>query len=138
MDTSDTRSLTSGIHHLGLTVPSLASAVEFFTSTLGFRLVKERPDYPAAFVSDGQVMLTLWQVQSQYPTAFDRKTNIGLHHFALTLAEGISLDEVAERLRRRDDVEIEFMPAPLGPGPTRHLMCTVAGGLRMEVISVAG
>ena len=128
---------TNGAHHLGLTVPDLPLAVSFFCSALGFRLVKEKPDYPAAFVSDGVLMLTLWQAQ-QPPVAFDRKKNIGLHHLALTLRPGQSLDELAALLAEREDVDIEFFPESLGPGPARHLMCTVAGGLRLELVCAAG
>ena len=54
---------TQGIHHAGLTVPDLSAAQRFFTEGLGFETVGEVPDYPAAFVSDGAVMITLWQAE---------------------------------------------------------------------------
>jgi hypothetical protein len=41
------------------------------------------------------------------------------------------------RSQQRDDVEIEFEPTPLTGTPLSHLMCTVAGGLRMEIIAPA-
>ena len=75
---------TQGVHHAGLTVPDLAAARRFFEEALGFSVVGERPDYPAAFVSDGVVMLTLWRAED--PAAaipFDRKKGIGVHHLAL-------------------------------------------------------
>ena len=49
-----TTAATSGAHHIGLTVPDLVAARAFFEGVLGFRVVGEKPDYPAVFVSDGQ------------------------------------------------------------------------------------
>ena len=43
---------TCGVDHVGLSVRDLASTREFFCNCLGWRVVGERPDYPAAFVSD--------------------------------------------------------------------------------------
>ncbi len=136
--TSPTAPLTLGVHHLGLTVADLSRTREFFTRVLGFTVVGERPDYPAAFISDGTVMLTLWQVgDATQAVPFDRKRGIGLHHFALRVADGDALQDVHRRLAAESDVEIEFPPEPLGQGPARHLMCTIPGGIRMEVIATA-
>lgn len=78
------QALTHGAHHVGFTVPDLDATLNFFISTLGFKQVGSKPNYPAAFVSDGTLMLTLWQaVKPDEATPFDRKNNIGLHHFAL-------------------------------------------------------
>lgn len=127
---------TQGIHHAGLTVPDLAAARRFFEEALGFALVGEKPDYPAAFLSDGVVMLTLWQVaDAATATPFDRKKGIGLHHFALRVAD--DLDALHRDLAARDDVEIEFAPEPLGAGPARHMMCSIPGRIRLELIAPA-
>ena len=76
--------ITQGVHHLGLTVPDLKKTRSFFEDILGFKLVGERPDYPAAFVSDGTVMITLWQAKDpKNARSFDRSNAIGLHHVAL-------------------------------------------------------
>ena len=132
---TDTTNLIAGIHHLGLTVTDVTATSRFFIETLGFQKVAERPAYPAIFVSDGTVMLTLWQAQAgKDATAFDRRANIGLHHFALKVAD---LDAAYERLASRDDVEIEFAPEALGDGPVRHMMCQIPGGPRMELIQPA-
>lgn len=83
--------LTKGIHHLGLSVLDLAESKNFFVQVLQFELVREVPAYPAAFVTDGAIMLTLWQVSDPEAAApFDRKKVVGLHHFALTV-ESLSL-----------------------------------------------
>lgn len=129
---------TSGIHHLGLTVSNVEESAEFFASYLGFNIVARKPDYPAIFVSDGRNTLTLWQVQSDSPLPFDRKSQLGLHHFALLLAEGLSLDEVYKSLQSADNVQIEFPPQLVGPGPARHFMMTIPGGPRMEIVSPQG
>ena len=114
---------TRGVHHVGLTVPDLGRARRFFTDVLRFRPVGEVPDYPAVFLSDGSVMLTLWEVQER-----DR---------AIAVPDDTALDALHERLAAESDVEVEFAPEPLGGGPTRHMMCAIPGGVRVEFIAAA-
>lgn len=124
---------TQGIHHAGLTVPSLSAARGFFLEALGFDQVGEIPDYPACFLSDGHIMITLWQAADPASAApFDRHRNLGLHHLALVASD---LDALHASLKQRVDVEIEFAPEPLGQGPTRHMMCAIPGGIRVEFIA---
>jgi catechol 2,3-dioxygenase-like lactoylglutathione lyase family enzyme len=54
-----TQAATQGAHHIGLTVPDLGRTKAFFIDTLGYTQVGERPAYPAVFVSDGSIMITL-------------------------------------------------------------------------------
>ena len=130
--------LTQGAHHIGLTVPNLASSENFFVETLGYNKLGEVPDYPAVFLSDGATMITLWQAKDpENSQVFDRSNNIGLHHFALTVADGVSLDAVHQELSVHPDVDIEFAPEPLNGGPTQHLMCNIPGGIRVEFIAPA-
>ncbi|MCZ6638653.1 MAG: VOC family protein, partial [Candidatus Dadabacteria bacterium] len=56
-----TSSATKGVHHVGFTVPDLEKTKAFFVDTLGYNQVGEVPDYPAVFLSDGDIMITLWQ-----------------------------------------------------------------------------
>lgn len=128
---------TAGAHHVGLTVPELGAAVRFFEEGLGFEKVGEVPEYPAAFLSDGVVMITLWQADGGADVvAFDRRLNLGLHHLAITVAEG-RLEALHERLEARKDVEIEFAPEPLGGGATSHMMTRIPGDIRVEFIAPA-
>lgn len=134
-----TSALTQGAHHIGLTVPSLVKTKSFFIDVLGFSQVGEIPDYPAAFLTDGVTMITLWQAED--PSAavkFDRRNNIGLHHFALKVESADALDELYNRLQSVDDVEFEFAPESLGGSPTKHMICSIPGGLRVEFIAIAG
>jgi catechol 2,3-dioxygenase-like lactoylglutathione lyase family enzyme len=136
--TDSNASLTQGVHHLGLTVPDLARTREFFIDVLRFEQVGEIPDYPAVFLSDGSVMLTLWQAEDADSAApFDRKRVIGLHHFALQVADAAALEAVFKRLGEETDVQIEFAPESLGGGPTRHMICAIPGGIRLEIIAPA-
>lgn len=129
---------TRGVHHVGLTVPRLAETRRFFLETLGYSQVGELPDYPAVFVSDGQVMVTLWQAADpERARSFDRRQAIGLHHLALAVGSEADLKALHERLATTDGVEIEFAPEPLGGGPTRHMMCAIPGGIRVEFIAPA-
>lgn len=129
---------TEGVHHVGLTVPDLEAAQRFFTEGLGFEQVGEVASYPAVFLSDGHIMLTLWRAKDpETAIEFDRQHGIGLHHLALQVPETKSLDALHERLAQRDDVAIEFAPQPLGGGPTRHMMCAIPGGIRVEFLAPA-
>ncbi len=131
-----TAPVTSGAHHIGLTVPSLTDAADFFTGVLGYDVVGGRPTYPAVFVSDGTTMVTLWQATDPASAApFDRKTNIGLHHLALKVADHDALQALGNRLATTDGVEVEFAPEQLGETPLRHMMCTIPGGIRIEFIA---
>jgi catechol 2,3-dioxygenase-like lactoylglutathione lyase family enzyme len=128
--------LTSGVHHVGLAVSDLEACRDFFCDVLGWKEVGRKPENPAAFVSDGSIMLTLWRVADPATaTPFDRRKNIGLHHLALTVADAsaTALDEVYERVRKHPKVVIEFEPSPMHPGSaTRHFICSIPGGIRIE------
>ncbi len=130
--------LTQGVHHVGLTIPDLAATRDFFVEVLGFDIVGEKPDYPAAFVSDGTVMVTLWQaIDPASAVPFDRKSVVGLHHLALRVADDAALETLHDVLKHAEGVEIEFAPEPLGGGATRHMMCAIPGGVRLELIAPA-
>jgi catechol 2,3-dioxygenase-like lactoylglutathione lyase family enzyme len=125
--------LTHGIDHIGLAVQNLNDTRDFFIQCLGWNLVGERPAYPAAFVSDGHVLLTLWQVTNQDKlVAFDRKTNVGLHHLALRVGSEEALDDIFSRVSGWPGVVPEFAPENLGEGPKRHAMVYEPGGIRVE------
>jgi len=126
---------TKGVHHVGLTVPDIQETRNFFVDILGFQQVGERPAYPAVFVSDGTVMLTLWQaIEPDSAKAFDRKNQVGLHHLALRVADQEALRALHDRLNNTEDVDIEFAPEALG-NIANHMMCTIPGGIRMEFIA---
>ncbi|MEO1249989.1 MAG: VOC family protein [Pseudomonadota bacterium] len=131
--------VTIGAHHVGLTVPNLAETKAFFLDVLGYSQVGEKPDYPAAFLSDGATMITLWQAENPAAAVpFDRKNVIGLHHLALGVEDGAALDALHGTLAGTEGVEIEFAPESLGGGPARHMMCAIPGGIRVEFISAGG
>ncbi|MGJ3250785.1 MAG: VOC family protein [Elainellaceae cyanobacterium] len=131
--------ITQGAHHVGLTVPSIDETRDFFVNTLEFKHVGEVPDYPAYFLSDGTLLLTLWQASDPATaTPFDRKTNIGLHHFALKVDGLDTLKTLHETLTKTEGVTIEFAPEPIGGGPTQHMMFYIPGGIRMELIAPGG
>jgi catechol 2,3-dioxygenase-like lactoylglutathione lyase family enzyme len=129
-----TNSLTCGVHHVGLSVPDLDATRDFFCQTLGWKVVGEVPDYPAVFVSDGAVMLTLWRVADpDSPVPFDRRSNIGLHHLALAVEDEAGLERVYAVVRGHPDVAVEFAPGPIREGSTmRHFICSIPGGIRVE------
>lgn len=130
-----TTSTTLGVHHVGLTVPDLDAAVAFFADALDFQIVGEKPAYPAKFVSDGSILLTLWQAKADAPTVgFDRFHHIGLHHLALAVPSLEALLQLHDRIAARNDAEIEFAPEPLGDGPATHMMLAGPGGIRLELI----
>ena len=130
--------ITQGAHHIGLTVPNLTTARDFFINILDFKQVGEVQDYPAFFLSDGTILLTLWQAADPAnATPFDRKNVIGLHHFALKVESLEMLNSLHQTLSTTEGVQIEFAPEPLGGGPTHHMMFYIPGGIRMELIAPA-
>ena len=91
------------------------------------------PDYPAVFVSDGAVMVTLWQAEE--PSAarpFDKNKNVGLHHLAIRVADLETLEKIHQKLAAAGNVAIEFAPEALRDGPATHMMCYEPGGIRIE------
>lgn len=132
------QAVTKGAHHIGLTVPDLAKTRSFFLDTLRFAQVGEAPDYPAVFLTDGTTMITLWQAENPAnAVSFDRKNVIGLHHVALKVDGAATLDALHDQLNVTEGVEVDFAPEPLGGGPTRHMTCSIPGGIRMEFIAPA-
>ena len=127
--------VTKGMHHLGLAVKDLYKSAQFFTKILGWQESGYDETYPRTAVSDGVIRLTLWQVENQLKAvAFNRKSNIGLHHLALEVEEEIMLIELFEKLKGIANVDIEFPPELLGAGPRKHFMCNEPGGIRIEFI----
>ena len=131
--TDEVRASTYGIDHVGLSVRDLASTRNFFCDCLGWRIVGERADYPAAFVSDGHDVVTLWQVESPSKAIpFDRRANVGLHHLALAVGDQIGLDTLYRRVSAWPGVVVEFGPERSGAGPKIHFIVREPGGVRIE------
>jgi catechol 2,3-dioxygenase-like lactoylglutathione lyase family enzyme len=125
--------VTIGIHHVGLTVLHLETTQKFFCDCLGWTVIGGNPSYPATFVSDGDVMVTLWQVQQPDDCVhFDRKRNLGLHHLAIRVPTMIGLMSLFERVAAWPNVKVEFAPEPLRVGPMTHFMIQEPGGIRIE------
>ena len=129
-----TQPLTVGVHHVGLAVPDLEAAQRFFVDALGWSVTGGVPDYPAVFVSDGTVMVTLWRVADPSSAVpFDRWANVGLHHLALKVTDADALNAVHDRVRTYPGVTVEFTPEPMRVGsPVRHFICSMPGGVRLE------
>lgn len=125
--------ITSGTHHIGLTVSRLEESANFFTSLLGWKEVRRKEEYPAIFVSDGKVMVTLWAIKELPSNDFNRQRNVGLHHVAFQVVSEKDLNEVYQRLAD-NGVRIEFAPELLGQGPAKHMMCYEPSGIRVEFI----
>lgn len=128
----DSTSLTTGTDHVGLTVKDIGVTSAFFIDCLGWKKVGEKPDYPAVFVSDGHLLLTLWQQKDEAGASFDRKANIGLHHLAIRAANEAAFDTIFERVSKWPGVKVEFAPELLGKGPKRHMMIYEPSGIRIE------
>jgi catechol 2,3-dioxygenase-like lactoylglutathione lyase family enzyme len=135
-----TDALTLGVHHVGLSVPDLEAARSFFVEALGYKVVGGYPDYPAAFVSDGTTMLTLWRIKEpENAVSFDRHSNIGLHHLALKVADRAALDTAFSRATAHPGVTVEYAPGPMQPGSTMyHCIIAIPGGVRLEIATAAG
>ena len=125
--------LTQGVDHVGLTVSDLEQACGFFIDLLGFEKVGEKRDYPAVFVSDGKVMITLWQVKNTRSyRRFSRHDTVGLHHLAIKVNDEDHLNVLYKRLED-EKIEIEFSPEPRGQSGKLHMMCMIPSGPRLEI-----
>lgn len=124
-------SVTHGVQHIGLAVSNLDESATFFTHLLGWQEVKRREDYPAIFVRDGALTLTLWKTQTEEPVQFDRKNNVGLHHLALRVETKEELYQLLDVLKA-NQIEIEFEPTLIREGPSMHMMCYEPSGIRIE------
>lgn len=129
------RAITKGCHHIGLTVSDLQASAAFFTETLGWQEIRRDPDYPAVFVSDGSILVTLWALKARDRIhGFDKNANVGLHHVAFVVENETALAEIHARLEAAKDVRIEFAPESLRQGPAKHMMCYEPSGIRVEFI----
>ena len=127
--------VTNGIHHLGLSVSKLEEAIEFFTEALEFNLVGRDEDYPAAFLKDESVVITLWGTEKN-AVPFDRKKNEGLHHVAFNVKDRGALESLYLRLIERTDITVEKEITAMSPGSnTRHFFIRIPGGPRVEFIA---
>lgn len=131
------KTLTCGVHHVGLVVRRLEESAQFFTGMLGWQEVRRDDSYPAIFVSDNTVMLSLWATRApagpQTVQAFNKDINIGLHHLALQVESKDALHEIYRRLLEHA-VHIEFPPELLRDGPAQHMICYEPSGIRLEFI----
>lgn len=125
--------VTLGFDHVGLTVKDLDAARAFFVDCLGWKVVGGKPEYPSVYVSNGMAVLTLWRVENPATcVAFNRRTNVGLHHLAVAVPNRQALDELHTRVAAWPCVEIEFAPELSGAGPKVHMMIREPGGNRLE------
>lgn len=129
--TTSSKAKTHGCHHIGLTVSKLEESAKFFSECLDWHEVRRDDSYPAIFLSDGDVMVSLWQSQL-VNIEFD-KNHIGLHHVAFMVDSEDTLDECYERIKQRR-LKIEFKPELLRDGPAKHMICYEPSGIRTELI----
>ncbi|MDS4031858.1 MAG: VOC family protein [Candidatus Contendobacter sp.] len=125
--------MTKGTHHIGLTVSNLEESANFFVSLLGWKEVRRNDEYPAIYVSDGNIMVTLWAIKEEPSIPFNKNKNIGLHHVAFYVENEDTLTTIHKRLEN-NGVRIEFAPETLGKGPAKHMICYEPSGIRVEFI----
>ena len=124
MSSDESQPLTSGVHHVGLTVPNLERAREFFVDTLGFGVVGEVPSYPAVFVSDGAITIQSGDEAASGREVFD--VHCGMCHTVrgrlrpLSLAGG-DVDAIISMVSMLPDVD-PHMPPFTGTDSERHAL----------------
>jgi len=128
-----TTAITKGAHHIGLTVANLEESASFFTSLLGWTEVRRNEEYPAIFVTDGEIMVTLWATKEEPINSFNKNSNVGLHHVAFHVESEKDLNNIYNKLES-SNINIEFKPELLRDGPAKHMMCYEPSGIRIEFI----
>ncbi|WP_282132036.1 VOC family protein [Pseudoalteromonas aliena] len=125
-----------GVDHLGLTVSNLDASKAFFADVLGFKVLGSNPSYPAYFLSNDKITITLWRVKNdEKRVEFNRAENVGLHHLALSVESFEKLAQLHDHLKTQNNIKIEFAPENLGKGPTQHMMIREPSGNRIEFIA---
>lgn len=133
--TAHAESSVGGVDHLGLSVSNLNASEMFFVKYAGFNVFNRDDSYPAAFLNNGSVIITLWSVKDpKTAIKFNRQNNVGLHHVAFSVSGFEALDKLYEKLKADKNVTIEFSPELLGKGPTKHMMVYEPSGNRVEFI----
>jgi catechol-2,3-dioxygenase len=128
---NNNESLTMGISHVGLSVTDIDSSFAFFQA-LGYSKIGGVESYPSCFLSDGSVMLTLWQTD-EGANSFDRRKNVGLHHLAIRVPSLEALQSAFERVSQVEGVKVEFAPQKLNGTPLHHAMVYEPAGNRIEL-----
>ena len=130
---SDAQQSVKGIDHVGLTVSHLQASEKFFIDHAGFRVVGRDEQYPAVFLSNDSVVITLWAAtHPERAIKFDRKNNVGLHHLAFRVDSEDALNALYETLSKDERVVVEFAPELAGNGPNKHMMVYEPSGNRIE------
>lgn len=124
-----------GVDHVGLAVLDLDKSQRFFVEHANFKVLGVDKNYPSAFLHNGSVMVTLWQVKDPATAApFDRRGNVGLHHLALQVDTLENLKALHAAFEKDPSVKVEFAPEKLGDGPTMHMMVYEPSGNRLEFV----
>jgi catechol 2,3-dioxygenase-like lactoylglutathione lyase family enzyme len=120
-----------GVSHVGLSVTDIDSSFAFFQA-LGYSKIGGVESYPAYFLCDGNVMLTLWQTD-EGANSFDRRKNVGLHHLAIRVPSLEALQTAFEKVSEVEGVKVEFAPQELKGTPLHHAMVYEPAGNRIEL-----
>lgn len=123
--------LTTGISHVGLSVRKIKKTAAFF-ERLGFKRIGGQKSYPSIFLTDGSVMLTIWEVKNSPHVDFDRRTNVGLHHLAIKVPTLDALKKIYCKVKRYPGAKVEFSPRQIENTPLTHMMCFEPCGCRIE------
>ncbi len=124
---------TGGFDHVGLAVSDLDASTRFFVDALGFKIGGRDKSYPAVFMNNGEMGITLWQTDEGH-VAFDRKKNVGLHHLAIKVPSFEALDSLYQAVKEVPGVVIEFSPELAYGGPAKHMMIREPSGNRLELV----
>lgn len=126
---------TNGFNHLGLSVFDLDQTLAFFVECLGWQESGRDESYPRTAVSDGNIRLTLWEVDHDLSVnPFHYRQNVGLHHVAFEIGSETELNDIAKKITDYPGVDIEFQPELVGTGPRKHMIFREPGGIRLEFI----
>lgn len=124
---------TGGVDHIGLSVSDLTASTNFFVDVLGFKKFGQDAKYPAVFLTNQKMRLTLWQT-SDDAVQFNRKKNVGLHHLAIRVTSFDALDDLHATMQKMPNIIIEFAPELSYGGPAKHMMIREPSGNRIELI----
>ncbi len=146
----------TNVHHVGVTVPELDEAVEFFVDCIGAeelyrkgpfggdetveRRLDVHPDATASLAMlrcgpTTNLELFEWNAPGQ-DEDMPRLSDVGATHIALQVED---VDEAAEAIEERDDATVLDEPRTNGSGPTeglRYVFFRTSWGMYVELVEV--
>ena len=118
-----------GVSHLGLSVPDLAAATDFWTKVMGFEVVAEGADFRLTLHRGARVAVAVGTHDGTVRGGFDHRRP-GLDHAALAVSD---LETLQAWERWLDACGVPYTPITASDG-AHHLNLRAPGDIPVELV----